>query len=1423
MDAYREFIDPSKVNNCVGCNFISSTKKNLIVGKGSLLQIFETIQLKQSTINKPQYRLKLIDQFKLQGTITDLKSIRTIENPNLDYLIVSTKYAKFSIIKWDHHLNTIATVSLHYYEHCIQNSTFEKLAVSELILEPTYNSVSCLRFKNLLCFLPFEVIEDDEDEEEEEEEDEEDEDEGEENIDDTKEKKDKKQSKTDTIEEDKNGTTTNQEPRLFYDSSFIIDATTLDSSIDTVVDMQFLHNYREPTIAVLSLKQEVWAGNLIKSKDNIQFQVLTLDLNLKSTISVFKIDNLPYEIDRIIPLPSPLNGTLLVGCNELIHVDNGGVLKRIAVNKFTRLITASFKSFQDQSDLNLKLENCSVVPIPDDHRVLLILQTGEFYFINFELDGKSIKRIHIDNVDKKTYDKIQLNHPGEVAILDKNMLFIANSNGNSPLIQVRYRDSLKTLDTKESKLNKIEEKEDNKDDDDNDDDDEDDLYKEEEEEETQKTISKSHIEFLYHDELINNGPSSTFALGICSKEKFKCNLPNPNYNEVSILSNAGTDSQTKLNIITPTIQPSISSSLTFSQVNRMWNLNQKYLITSDDVNYKSEIFQIEKSYARMKSKHFINNELTINMHELNNGKFILQVTPKQIVLYDNKFKKRFTLNDEIKDDEILSSILRDEFLMIFLASGDVMIFVINTYNESYDKIEIPKLLDDTIITTGYITNSYLLSAVSKNVNLLLDNNTSSNSSNKRKRKHSALSNSEGSKKNTGKSQPSTAAPPPPPKVNKVKTFVLVTGDNRIVAFNRFHGEKCYQLNHVDKFTENLSLGFFDPNQLTVDPFIKQIMLNELGDKFDTKDEYLTILTIGGEIYMYKLYFDGENYFFKKEKDLTITGAPDNAFPYGTSIERRLVYFPNLNGFTSIFVTGVIPYLILKTVHSIPRIFQFSKIAAMSISAFSDSKIKNGLIFLDNQQNARICELPLDFNYEFNLPMKHVDIGELIKSIAYHETSDTVVLSTFKQIPYDCLDEEGKPIAGIIKDIKDTPAMSFRGSIKLVSPYNWTVIETIELEDNEVGMTLKSMILDVGSESGSTLGSDPNSLIKKYNKKKREYIVIGIGKYRMEDLAANGIFKIYEIIDIIPEPGKPETNHKFKEIFKEETRGAITSICELSGRFLVSQGQKVIVRDLQDDGTVPVAFLDTPVYVSESKSFGNLLILGDPLKGCWLVGFDAEPFRMIMLGKDTQHISVECADFIINDDEIFVLVADNNNVLHLLNYDPDDPQSINGTKLLTKASFELNSTISCLRSLPLIDIEESVQTDALTNIAVPPPLPPNTTSNYFQVIGSTQDGSFFNVFPINEAAYRRMYILQQQLIDKEFHYCGLNPRLNRIGSIKLQNNETNTKPILDYDLIRSFTKLSDDRKRNLANKVSGKGIYQDIWKDIIRFEHTLNDL
>lgn len=1317
MDAYYEFLEPSRVSHCVGCNFVSPTTKHLVVAKTSLLQVFEV-----TGTAKRGFKLRLLDQFKLYGTVTALRKFRTVDSPDLDYILVATKAAKVSMIRWDHHTHSIATESLHYYEKSIQAATYETLDETDLIVEPNRYSCFCVRFKNLLTFLPFTTPDDDDDD-----------------MDDDGEAK--KQNYVGGFDSEAFG------------ASFMVDAQSLEPSIGTIVDMQFLHNYREPTVAILSLKAATWTGLLPKVKDNITYHVMTIDLATKATTTVLKIENLPFDIDRLVPLSHPLNGCLLLGCNEIIHVDNGGIVRRLAVNKYTEDITASVKNYHDQSDLNLMLENCAVIPIPNDNRVLLALLTGTLFHINFDVDIKTIKRFALEPVLDSHYSSVSLTYPGQPAFLDSNLLFIANSNGNSPLLEVKYLHNEEV--TEKVQANGKEDM-----------DGDEELYDDDNARE-KVVIRQGDIKYIRHDELINHGPVSDFTLGKYSTEKFKANLINPNLNDVCIVSNGGSHKQSCLNIFAPTVQPIIRSSLTFSQVNRMWNINNKYLITSDDVNLKSEIFQIEKSYSRLKSKDFINDETTIAMHELNNGKYILQITPKHIEVFNSKFKRHMSFEDELKDamkeDQIISSTVHDDYLMIFFASGEVLIYSVNTHTESLTKINIPQILSDTIITTGYVTNSRLLNAVTKDSNLLIKGT---------KRKHGGRAAGE-------EPQDKDVGP-------LLKMFVLVTGDNRVVAFGRDHNERCYQLNDVDKFSDELNLGFFEPRDTYPDPFIKQVVFNEIGDKH-SKEEYLTILTVGGEIYMYKLFFDGLNFKLKKEKDLLITGAPDNAYPAGTSIERRLVYIPLVSGFSSIFVTGVVPYFITRTRHSIPRIFKFTKIAAQSFASFSDSKVSNGLIFLDNAKNARICELPRDFNYDNNLPVKKVPIGETVKSVTYHELSNTYVVSTYREIPYNALDEEGNPIAGLKKD--KPSASSYKGSLKLISPYNWTVIETIELRDNEVAMTVKSMVLDIGSST-------------KRFKHRKELLVVGTGRYRMEDLSANGAFKIYEIIDIIPEPGKPETNHKFKEYNTEDTKGAVTSMCEVSGRFLVAQGQKIIVRDVQDDGVVPVAFLDTSVYVSEAKSFGNLVILGDTLKSVWLAGFDAEPFRMIMLGKDLQTVDVSCAEFISKDEEIYILIAGNNNVMHLVQFDPEDPTSSNGQRLVHRASFNVSSSTTCMRMVPK---NEEINTQY---------------SDVFQTIGSTIDGSFFTVFPVNEFTYRRMYIIQQQLTDKEYHYCGLNPRLNRFGGEAFDDSQTGVKPILDHQVIKRYAKLNEDRKQTIAQKVSSKGVYQEIWKDLIEFENVL---
>ncbi|KAF3984996.1 hypothetical protein FT663_05469 [Candidozyma haemuli var. vulneris] len=1350
MNAYDVFIEPTTVNNCVGCNFISSQQKHLVVAKTSILQIFEVLKKKPTATHREGYKLKLVSQYKVQGKITDIKPIRTIESNNLDYLLISTEKAKFSCIKWDSTKHGIQTVSLHFYEHVLEETSYEDIPKSQLLVDPNSKALACLRQANMLVFLPFHQLGD-------EDEDDSESDDDESGIDKSNQDKQNSNDARDADASKVEFSAAVPRNMSLFEESLVLEINSLNNSIGEVIDIRFLNNYRRPTIAVLSQQKRTWTGLLPTSKDNVQFTVLSLNLRARSATTVLKLENLPYDIERIYPVPGPMNGSLLVGSNELIHVDGGGISRRIALNEYFADTTDMARGFSDQSSLNLKLENCTFAKISNETKLLMLLRDGTSYCISFEMDGKAIKKMFVEGFVSESFNQWKVHMPGEVASLDDDLLFFSSRTDDASLVTIKGKQHAASAPSATLTESKAEEEED-------------DFY--DEMGSSSGNISQGGIiEVIEHDSLTNNGPVSSFTLGHYSREKFVTNLPNPDYESKSIFASGGLADTGHINIFTPTIQPEIKTSLTFSQLNRLWTLSNKYLITSDDPNNKSEIFDITQSYARLPAKQFIHDELTVAMHELSDGKYILQVTPKHVVLYNNRFKRMSTLDSElsdVSDADIITSVYDDGFLMLFLSTGELMIYTINTYSKTFTKIPLPKLLNEALITTGYITNSRLLNAVTKDLTLLT---------------------ARGQKRSRGGNQVAAVKADESFQDPKSKIFIVVTGDNRIVVFNRFHNEKCFQLNSAEKFSDLLTLGFFDIVSGEPDPVIKQVVLNDLGDE-TCKEEYLTILTVGGEIYCYKLFFDGENFKFIKDIDTPITGAPFNAFAEGTSIERRMVFFSNISGFTCILVTGIIPFLIVKERKSTVRVFKFSKIPIVSFVPFSDDNLKNALIYLDTKKNARIVEIPQSFNYENRLPMRRVNIGETVKSLAYHEGSNTFLVSTFKEIPYDCVDLEGNPIFGL-KPNKPREA-SYKGSIKLLSPMNWGVIDTMELEDNEVGLHLKTVPLDVGSS------------LKRF-KNRKEFVLVGTGRYATEDLVANGAYKLIEIIDIIPEPGKPETNHKLKVFTHEDVRGAVTAICDVTGRFLIAQGQKIIVRDIKDNSAVPVAFLDTAVYVTEAKSFGNFVLLGDTLKSVWLAGFDAEPFRMLMLSKDVHGHDVSCADFLVKDENLHIVLADSKGVLHALQYNPEDPTSSNGQRLLSKAAFNTNFKTSCMKNVPKFEqFNQSIEPDRQT----------------FQTIASSTEGAFYVIFPVDESLYRKFYVLQQQLIEKEFHPCGLNPKSNRMGSTTATDGSS--RPILDCELIRRYAKLNDDRKTTLMQKI-GINAQVELWKDLVEMENVLNVL
>lgn len=529
MQCYTELIAPSAVSHAVSLHFLSSSAHNLVVAKTSLLQVFElkTIvtgisnQVREGRSGGDQHglegpeayhrtentsKLVLVGEYPLSGSVTALAKVKALNTKTGgEALLVATEDAKVSLIDWDPDNHRISTISIHYYEgDKIQSAPFgPELSDcdSYLTVDPSSRCAALKFGVNHLAILPFRQLGDDLVEAE-----------YDPDLDTPP------PAPTSPVQPSDHHALQNGAPKdTPYSASFVLPLTALDPALTHPLHLAFLHEYREPTFGIVSSSQAASYALLEERKDPLSYTVFTLDLDQHASTTLLSVTGLPFDIFRVIPLPLPVGGALLVGTNQLIHVDQAGKTNAVGVNEFAK--QCSNFATSDQSNLAMRLEDCLIETLDSSSGDMLIIQnTGELAILSFRIDGRSVSGLSVAMVNPSQGGRVITAAPNCAAAVGRTKLFVGSEEGDSVLLGWTRKTA--QLSRKRSHAQMLAEDADlSLDEEDLDDDADDDLYGDESAVSKQvtastgETSSPENYSFRIHDSLFSIGPINSIAMG----------------------------------------------------------------------------------------------------------------------------------------------------------------------------------------------------------------------------------------------------------------------------------------------------------------------------------------------------------------------------------------------------------------------------------------------------------------------------------------------------------------------------------------------------------------------------------------------------------------------------------------------------------------------------------------------------------------------------------------------------------------------------------------------------------------------------------------------------------------------------------------------------------------------------------------------
>ncbi|KAI4101275.1 MAG: hypothetical protein L6R37_005018 [Teloschistes peruensis] len=1239
-------------------------------------------------------------QYELSGTVTSLARISIPSTKSGgEALLVSLRNAKVSLVEWDPERYGISTISIHLYERDdTQGNPWDpdlEDQVSYLIVDPRSRCAALKFGARHLAILPFhqhgdDLAMDDYDSD----------------IDGDKPKP--------TISHAKSTQDNGTRDKTPYGASFVVSMLALEPSLLHPRHLAFLYEYREPTFGILSSQIASSISLFPERHDTLSYTVITLDLEQRASTALLSVSNLPYDLSKVVPLGAPTGGALLIGDNELIHVDQAGKTNGVAVNGFAK--TGTSFALADQSDLRLRLEGAAIEPLgPDSSELLLIMATGELAIVGFRIDGRSVSGLTVRRVLEQNGGGTLLAGPSCASCLGRGRMFVGSEDADSVVLGWSRRlDKLKRQrSTTEMEAN---EEVDISDVEDDIDDDDDDLYAAPSTEKKKEVVptpatsdQTDDYRFRAHDYLENFGPIRAVALGKPPKALVNDNKTTTTTDDRELLAAVGRGRAGALTTFRQAIDPYVLEQHLLPNVTRFFPVStfksseglqrdrdsfHNYILastTKTESDPRSAAYSLTSSGLKEVQDTDFDPEAgaTLDVGTLHSGSRIIQVLSSELRSYDANFglAQIFPLADEATGAEpkIVGASFADPYLLLIRDDEKITLLRVDESGD-LDEVEQDPSLQGKTFRSGSLYDDI------KGVFRL----------------ESELETED----DTG----------------TVLMFLLTVEG----------GLQIFCLPSLERYVYKADGLSFLPPFLTPEFFVRrsqakeslvQILVTDLGD-VSQKAPYLMLRSATDDAIIYQPFQspkpgtrDTTLHFLKISnprftKNSTSLGYDEDE----EKTQEPMRAISDCNGYSTVFLPGESPAFILKSASSPPRMLNLRGGTVQSLMGLNTSKCPKGFAYLDEKGSVIFAQLPANFRFHTSWLTHKVRLGEDVHAVDYHEPTATCVIGVSRKVDFQLPEDETHP-EWTSESTSFLPQIE-QGSIKLLDQRICAIIDEYPLSTAEVVMCIKTMHLE----------------ISEHTQERQTLVAIGTAIIRGEDLPALGRIYVFNVIKVVPELDRPETGHRLKLIAKEEVKGAVTALSEVGtqGFLLAAQGQKCMVRGLKEDGSLlPVAFMDMQCYTSvvkELKGTGMCLI-GDVVKGCWFAGYFEEPYQLRLFGKSANQMEVLAADFLPNGKSLYLIVADADSVIHILQFDPEHPKSLTGHLLLPLTSFHTGSFPTTTTLLPSSSPQKTLLLTSAT-------------------------GSLATLSALTPSAHRTLSALQSHLQSTLPHPLGLNPKAYR---------------------------------------------------------------